>query len=177
MVIWHLFWAFCVANILGYGGGPPSIPLIQHEVVNHYGWMTNQEFGEAFAFGNALPSPIATKLGGYIGYQVAGIPGAIAGLLGTIAPSAIAMIVLLRFLTLFKTAPQVKAMTQAIRPIVAVLMGILAYGFFRDAFVGSGGILHTILLAGLSYLFMERIKVHPALVISSSLLYGAVFLS
>ncbi|GEN33421.1 MULTISPECIES: chromate transporter [Aneurinibacillus] len=177
MVLWHLFWAFCVANILGYGGGPPSIPLIQNEVVNHYGWMTNQEFGEAFAFGNALPSPIATKLGGYIGYQVAGVPGAIAALLGTIAPSAIAMIVLLRFLTLFKTAPQVKAMTQGIRPIVAVLMGLLAYEFFRDAVIGPAGILHTILLAGLSYLFMERIKVHPALVISSSLLYGAVFLS
>ncbi|WP_047154210.1 chromate transporter [Aneurinibacillus tyrosinisolvens] len=177
MVLWQLFWAFFVANILGYGGGPPSIPLIQNEVVNHYGWMTNQEFGEAFAFGNALPSPIATKLGGYIGYQVAGVPGALAALLGTIAPSAVAMVVLLRFLTLFKTAPQVKAMTQAIRPIVAVLMGILAYQFFSSAIMGNAGILHTILLAGLSYLFMERIKVHPAIIIGSSLLYGAVFLS
>lgn len=33
----HLFWGFFVANLLGYGGGPSSIPLMQEEIVNHYG--------------------------------------------------------------------------------------------------------------------------------------------
>ncbi|ERM17237.1 hypothetical protein P615_21915 [Brevibacillus laterosporus PE36] len=36
MIYLQIFWAFFITNILGYGGGPPSIPLIQNEVVTHY---------------------------------------------------------------------------------------------------------------------------------------------
>ena len=34
MMYWDIFWSFFIANILGYGGGPATIPLIQNEVVN-----------------------------------------------------------------------------------------------------------------------------------------------
>lgn len=175
MTYLHIFWAFFISNILGYGGGPPSIPLIQNEVVNHYEWMTVEEFGETLAIANALPSPINTKLGGYIGYQVGGIPGAIIGLVATIAPSAIAMVLLLGLMNTFRRAPQVKAMTQSIRPIVAVLLGVLAIQFFMSAIEGSGW-LHTIIIGGLAYFFMERIKVNPAIVIGGSMIYGMLFI-
>jgi chromate transporter len=33
MIYWHLFLAFFISGILGYGGGPASIPLVEHEVV------------------------------------------------------------------------------------------------------------------------------------------------
>ena len=52
------------------------IPLIQEEVVNAQAWLTQDEFVDAFAFGNSLPGPIATKIAGYVGYQVAGVGGA-----------------------------------------------------------------------------------------------------
>jgi chromate transporter len=171
----ELFWAFFVANILGYGGGPPSIPLIQNEVVDHYHWLTVKEFGEILAVANALPSPIATKLAGYIGYQVAGVPGAIVALLGTVAPTAIAMILLLRFLDVFRNAPQVKAMTQSVRPIVTVLLGIMTYEFFLGAVEGMGW-MHTGILTAASFLLLEKWKLHPALVIAASMGYGIVFI-
>lgn len=175
MVYLQLFWAFFVANILGYGGGPPSIPLIQNEVVNHYGWMSLKEFGEVLALGNALPSPINTKMAGYIGYQVGGVLGATVALIATIVPSAIAMIVLLGFMNVFRNAPQVKAMTQSIRPIVAVLLGVLAIQFFSNA-VGGIGVFHTIILGAAAYLLLERIKIHPAIVIAASMVYGVIFI-
>lgn len=175
MIYLDIFLAFFVPNILGYGGGPPIIPLLQEEVVNHYQWLTFEEFGEIFALGNALPSPIATKLAGYIGYQVAGIPGAAVALIATIAPTAIAMVVLFKFLNIFKSAPQVKAMTNIVRPIVAVLLGILAYEFFFSAYE-SAGLLQTILLAAIGFLALEKWKVHPGLVVGLSLCYGAFIL-
>ncbi|MCK9910318.1 chromate transporter, partial [Microbacteriaceae bacterium K1510] len=116
------------------------------EVVNHYHWMTVKEFGEVLALANALPSPIATKLGGYIGYQIASVPGAIVALLATVAPTAIAMILLLGFMNFFRNAPQVKAMTQSVRPIVAVLLGVLTYEFIVGSIEGIGW-LHTLILA------------------------------
>ncbi|HUC94357.1 MAG TPA: chromate transporter [Paenibacillus sp.] len=171
----ELFWAFFISNLLGYGGGPPIIPLLQAEVVDGYRWMTLEQFGDVLALGNALPSPIATKLAGYIGYQVAGAPGALIGLFATIVPTAAAMIALFKFIDVFKTSPQVTAMTKIVRPIVAVLMGMLAWQFLSSAYY-SAGIWQTALLTAASLIGLERFKLHPALVIGAAMAYGAFFL-
>ncbi|WMN88503.1 chromate transporter [Vibrio parahaemolyticus] len=71
-----IFFAFFIPNIVGYGGGPAIIPLIEAQVVGQYGWMNASQFAEVLALGNALPSPIATKMAGYIGYEVGGTIGA-----------------------------------------------------------------------------------------------------
>lgn len=175
MIYLQIFWAFFITNILGYGGGPPSIPLIQNEVVNTYGWMSNQQFGEVLAIANALPSPISTKLAGYIGYEVAGWLGATVGIIATVAPTAIAMVVLLGFVNLFRDAPQVKAMTQSVRPVVAVLSGIMAYQFLQGSMEQIGW-LHTLILVILSFILLEWKKIHPAIVIAGAMIYGLVIL-
>ena len=84
----QLFLAFFFPNIIGYGGGPATIPLIEHEVVEKYGWMTKSEFSEVLALGNALPGPIATKMAAYIGYDVAGVFGAAIALFATVGAEA-----------------------------------------------------------------------------------------
>lgn len=176
MIYWEIFWAFLIANLLGYGGGPAIIPLIQNEVVNHYKWMTLSEFGDVLAIGNALPGPIATKMAGFIGYEAGGVLGAVLALAATILPSAIAVIVLFKFVNLFKGSPKVKLMTKSVQPIIAVLLAVMAYQFFMSAFEGSG-IFHVLLLAAASYLTLNKLKVHPSIVIVCALFYGGVFLS
>jgi chromate transporter len=176
MTLLEIFWAFFVPNILGYGGGPPIIPLLQEEVVNHYKWLGMEQFGSVLALGNALPSPIATKLGGYIGFQIGGVSGAIVALIATIVPTGIAMIILFKFLSYFKTSPQVAAMTQIVRPIVAVLLGILAFQFFQSAYVSSG-IWQTAGLTAVSYIALEMKKIHPGIVVAVAMIYGAFVLS
>ncbi|USY53603.1 chromate transporter [Bacillus sp. 1780r2a1] len=176
MIYWQLFMAFFVSNILGYGGGPASIPLIQKEVVDRYGWLTVNEFSEMLAIGNALPGPIATKMAGFIGYQEAGILGAFVSLLATIAPSVILLVVLLRILYKYKDSPNVKKMTNFIRPVIAVLLGVMAYDFFSSSYVDSG-IWQTLFLIIASFVLMEKLRVHPAIVIVGALAYGAIFLA
>lgn len=176
MIYWHIFLAFFIPGILGYGGGPASIPLIEQEVVGRYAWLTTKEFGEVLAIGNALPGPIATKMAGYIGYEVAGIPGALVALLATIAPSLLLMIFLLGILYKFKDSPKVQRMTAYVRPVIAVLLGVLTYQFFSQSFIESG-VWHSIFLIAASYFLLEKRKIHPAFVIGGSLIYGAIFLS
>ncbi|MFS8580046.1 MAG: chromate transporter, partial [Novibacillus thermophilus] len=115
MIYWHIFSAFFIANILGYGGGPATIPLVQREVVNRYGWMNTEEFGEVLALGNALPGPIATKMAGYIGFEQAGLLGAVVALFATVAPSLMIMIAFLQILHRFKDSPKVQRMSLWIR--------------------------------------------------------------
>lgn len=176
MIYLHIFWAFFIANLLGYGGGPATIPLIQNEVVNHYQWMSLSEFGDVLAIGNALPGPIATKMGGYIGYEVGGILGAIVALIATILPSSLAVILLFKFVNLFKGSPKVSLMTKSVQPIIAILLAVMAYQFFLTAYENSG-VLHLLLLAAASYFALSKIKMHPSLVIVCALVYGGVFLS
>jgi chromate transporter len=176
IIYWKLFLAFFIPGIVGYGGGPASIPLIENEVVDRYEWMTVEEFGELLALGNTLPGPIATKMAGYVGYEMGGFFGAFIALFATIAPSLIIMVFLLGLLYKFKDSPKVKRMTALIRPTIAVLLGVLAYQFFSTSWVSSG-VLQTLFLIGISFLLLEKWKVHPAYVIVGSLMYGAVILS
>ncbi|MBP1970741.1 chromate transporter [Virgibacillus natechei] len=172
---WEIFVAFFIPGILGYGGGPASIPLVENEVVDRYGWMTVQEFSEVLALSNSLPGPIATKMAGYIGYEVGGVLGSFIGVFAAVAPSLIIMILLLGFLLKYKDSPKVKRLTLYIRPVIAILLGVMAWRFFQESYVDIG-IWQTALIAVASYLLMERLKFHPAFVIIGAFVYGGFFL-
>lgn len=175
MIYWHIFLAFFIPGILGYGGGPASIPLVENEVVGHYGWMNVSEFSEVLALGNSLPGPIATKMAGYIGYDQGGILGSVIGVFATVAPSLLLMIVLLGILYRYKESPKVKRMTNYIRPTIAVLLGVMTFNFFFTSYIDSG-LMQTLIIIVMSFLLLEKLKVHPAYVIIASLVYGGVFL-
>lgn len=117
-----LFVAFSRANILGYGGGPSIIPLVRAEVVRHYEWMTMAEFTDALAMGYALPGPIATKMAAVVGYHVSGVPGAIAALIGTILPTAVLVLILFLFFSIYQDNPVVVSILRGIRPVVLALL-------------------------------------------------------
>ncbi|MCL2405683.1 MAG: chromate transporter [Defluviitaleaceae bacterium] len=175
MIYLQIFWVFFISNILGYGGGPSIVPLIQHEVVAVYGWFTAAEFAEIFAMGNALPGPIAPKIAAYIGFNQAGVLGAMVGVVATVAPSALLMVVLMGVLTRYKDSPQVKRLTRFIRPTIAVLMLDIA---LRSLVLGweGVGVLHMFILAGASLFLLLKIKAHPGFVVLGALVYGVLFL-
>lgn len=175
MIYWDLFWAFFVANILGYGGGPASIPLTQQQVVDHYGWMTNSEFVDMLAVANALPGPIATKIAAYAGYQEAGWLGLTSAMIGTVAPSAIAIIVLLKILNHFKSSPIVKGMTMMVQPVISVMMIQLTWQF-SDVSFDSIGVWQSLFIGLTALVGMVWLKIHPAILIVAAFIYGGVVL-
>lgn len=176
IVYWQIFKANFIANMLGYGGGPATIPLLEHEVVDTYHWYTTQEFSEIVALGNGLPGPIATKLAAQIGFDLGGTLGAFIALFATIAPTMILMLILLGVLMKFKHSPIVIRLTLYVRPAIAVLLGVMTYNFFFNA-SENAGITHTAIIAGASFLFLEKCKVNPVYVVLGALMYGGIFLS
>lgn len=166
--LWDLLIAFARASNLGFGGGPAVIPLIKIEVVERYQWMTNSEFTDALAVGNALPGPIATKLAGYVGYQEAGWLGAIVANIGVILPTALAVILLARFLMKYANSPVLKGMLKGVRPVVVVLIAQTAF----DMGVGSFPNLTTWGIALATVVAVFRFKLHPALMIIVSMGFG-----
>lgn len=166
-----IFVGFFRAGMLGYGGGPSSIPLIRKEVVDTYEWMTDDEFGDVLALGNTLPGPIAPKMAGYIGYRVAGIVGLFTAIMATIVPSVLLMIILIGFLSSFRDSPSVQGMTQAVTPVVGVMLGVLAYDFFKQSRKGLG-IVWAIVLCVVSLVGMQFVGLHPAIIIVVLMAFG-----
>ena len=167
-----ILWSFLKIGAVGYGGGPAMIPLFQAEVVERHGWMTEPQFLDALAAGNALPGPISTKMALYIGYQVGGIPGAAAGLLGVLLPSTILILALSGFLLKHSDEPRVAGALKAVRPVV---VGMLAYVVIDMAPASvdgwmAGGL--AVLAVGLLFL-----KVHPAWLIVGAAVIGALTLA
>lgn len=175
MKYWHIFLAFFIPGILGYGGGPASIPLVENEVVRRYEWMSVQEFSEMLALANSLPGPIATKLAGYIGFVEGGPLGAVIGVFAAVAPSLIIMILLLGVLYKYKDSPKVQRLTLYVRPVIAILLGVMAWRFFQTSFEGIG-LWQVLLITVSSFLLIERMRIHPAIVIGITLVYGAFLL-
>lgn len=171
MVWWQLFLAFARVGILGYGGGPSSIPLVEMEVVDNYRWMTTEEFADVLAMGNALPGPIATKMAGYIGYKVGGPLGAVAALAGVVMPSLVAMLVLYHLLGVFRAVPWVQGMIRAVKPVVVVLLLLLVWDMVPSSFASWKGVA----VAAASLVLIQFAHVHPALVIVGALAAGALF--
>jgi len=169
----RLFLAFFRVGMLGYGGGPSSIPLVHKEVVEKYKWMDDDEFADILALGNTLPGPIATKMAGYIGYRVAGILGMINAVLATIVPTIILMIVLLTFMASFKDQPWVMGMTKAVVPVVGVMLASLTWDFFKKSKSTLGLVTAIIFIIG-SLLLLEVLHVHPAFLIAGLLIAAIV---
>src|ERR1700689_4195394 len=71
---------------LSFGGGFVIIPLMQHDVVNVFHWMTGAQFLNAVALGQATPGPVVLTIA-VVGYAVAGVGGALLATLMAFAPS------------------------------------------------------------------------------------------
>lgn len=169
----HIFMAFFRVGMLGFGGGPAAIPLVQKEVVEKYKWMNNEDFGDILALGNALPGPIAPKLAGYIGYRVGGIWGLLNGILASCVPTILLMILLLTSLNAYKDQTWVTGMTAAVVPVVAVMLLTMTVEFLKKSGSSSMGWLWTIVFVLLGLVFMQLLNVHPAIIIIS-LIIGAL---
>ena len=118
----QIFIAFVKPGLFTFGGGPSTIPLIQEEVVENYGWLTIQEFTDALALGNSLPGPIATKMAALVGYKAGGWLGALIGIIAIVTPTALAIIFLIKIYLNYKDAKWLKGMMRGVRPVVVVLV-------------------------------------------------------
>lgn len=169
--LWDLIVGFGRAGLLGYGGGPSSIPLVENEAVNNFGWLTREEFGEILAMGNALPGPIATKMAGYIGYKVAGVMGAVAAVAATVVPTILIMVLLVVPLLKYKDVPFIKGMISGVKPVIFVMLAMLAFDFSKFAFAGT----LSFGIAVVSFAAIYYFQINPGWVVLAALLTGGFF--
>jgi chromate transporter len=81
-----LAWVAFKVGALSYGGGFVIVPLMQHDAVHRYHWMTNAEFLNGVALGQITPGPVVHTVA-VVGYAAAGVGGGLLAALVAFAPS------------------------------------------------------------------------------------------
>jgi chromate transporter len=169
MIYWHLFLAFFRIGIFGYGGGPTMIPLFYTECVKKYKWVTEEEFTDNLALGNALPGPIATKMAAFVGYRVKGWKGALVANCAVVLPVLLVMIALLQVIYQVKDAPAVRGMILSIQPVIAVMTAVLTYEFLQKGWKDAKRKSGVAAMLGLSIVVLLLFDLHPGILVALAL--------
>jgi chromate transporter len=86
-----LAWVALKVGALSYGGGFVIVPLMQHDVVHVYHWMTGTQFLGAVALGQVTPGPV-TQTVAVVGYAEGGVAGGLLAAAVAFAPSFVFVI-------------------------------------------------------------------------------------
>lgn len=174
MVWMELFWTFLKIGFVSFGGGYAMIPVIEREVSSH-GWMTTQQFTNVIAVAGMSPGPIGTNSAIFVGYQTAGLGGAIAAMIGMVLPSLIIVIGVATFFYRIHGNRWVKYAFYGLRPIITglIIYGAIRFGISNGVIAAvSPGMLIAVAIFAASLFALLRLKLHPFYVIVLSGLVG-----
>jgi chromate transporter len=128
---------FLTVGTLSFGGGLSMIAFIQEQVVNQYHWLTQREFIDGLALGQVTPGPIL-MVSAYVGYKMAGVPGAMVAYAAIFLPAFVLMLGILpvfeRVRRLQWTKAAVKGISPAVIGVLLVTLGQMAPHAVSDAF-------------------------------------------
>jgi chromate transporter len=121
-IYFKLFAVFFRVGLFTIGGGYAMLPMLRKEVVEKYGWATDEEMLDYFAIGQSTPGIIAINTSTFIGFKKAGVLGAIMSTLGMVTPSWIIIISIAKFFDAFADNQYVASAFMGIRVVVVVLI-------------------------------------------------------
>ncbi len=84
--LWLLFLVFLKVGALLFGSGYVLLAFLRADLVQHYGWLSEGRLIDAIAVGQVTPCPVFTTAT-FIGYVLAGVPGAVVATVGIFLPS------------------------------------------------------------------------------------------
>jgi chromate transporter len=190
VLLWKIFILYSRVALFSWGGGPASLALMQRETTaalwippgatEAVPWTTPLEFSDAVALGNALPGPVAPQVSAYVGYKMAGVPGAVAAAAGTVLPTTILMLLMIVYFFKIKDSILIQSMLRAVRPVVVGLLlwtaydmaytvfGVNKLGFTGSVMAGWDKALFVVVAFGL----LTLTKINPAFVIFGAAALG-----
>lgn len=117
-----LFGIFFNLSLVTLGGGLAMLPAIRTEFVEKRKWLTDEEMVDTVATMQSMPGIIACNMGVLLGYRMAGIPGALAAVLGSVLPPFIAIVALAELVVRLREYPAVSHLFLGVRAAICALI-------------------------------------------------------
>ena len=165
-ILIKLMVAFMKIGLFTFGGGMAMLPMIRKEIVEHYGWSTDEEVMDIFAIGQCTPGIIAVNTATFIGYKLKGVWGAIFATVGVILPNIVLIFIISAFLYKYRTNIYVVHAFNGIMAVVAALIFSAVIKMFKTGVKDIWGIC----LFALAFVFAAFTKFSPVCMV----IFGAV---
>jgi chromate transporter len=160
---------FALLSLFAIGGANAAIPEMHRLAVEVEHWMTDQQFTDLFAIAQVTPGPnvIITTL---IGYQVAGIAGALVATVAMCGPTCIATFYIARVWDRFRDAPLRMAIQAGLVPLSVGLLAASAFILARTTDTTWVAVALTVATAAIGYFT----KINPLWVFAAAAVLGGI---
>ena len=182
----RLYWEFFKTGLFAVGGGMATLPFLK-DIGASTGWFTQTDLMNMLAVSESTPGPVGINMATYVGYTVAGVPGAIIATIGEVTPSIVVILIVAAMLAKFRDSRFVADAFYGLRPASAGLIAAAGFSVVmlalvrEDAFKASGNILDLfswkgLALAAVIWVLTNLVKktkdLHPIFFIAASAVVG-----
>jgi chromate transporter len=153
----QLFLFFLKVGSVLFGSGYVLLAFLRADLVERWGWLTDQQLIDAIAVGQVTPGPVFTTAT-FIGYVVAGVPGAVAATVGIFLPAFVFVAISHPFIPLLRRSPWAGAFLDGLNIASLALMAAVTWRLGRAALVDP----LTVSLAVAAGVLLVRFRVNSA---------------
>lgn len=166
----ELYLAFVKIGAFTFGGGLAMMPIMQRELIEKRGWLSEEELIDYFAIGQSTPGIIAVNVATFVGYKRLGVLGGIIGTIGVVTPSWVIIMLLAGAISSVDKYPLAQKALRGINVAVAALLTSVIVKFSKKTIKNVWNALFMLLSFALIYFF----KVQSVWIIISSLIIGSL---
>ncbi len=142
-------------DLMAFGGGFASVPIMYHEVVEVNGWMPGGVFMNGIILGQVTPGPIVITAT-FIGYLLAGLLGAVIASICIFLPSFLIVIGVAPFYGRLAASPVFKGVIQA---VLCSFVGLLVSVAFRFGLQVHWDAIHVLLAVGALVALLRKVDI------------------
>jgi chromate transporter len=164
-----LFLSFLKIGALLYGGGYVLLAFLRGDFVDAYGWITNQQLLDAVAVGQFTPGPLFTTAT-FVGYLIAGFPGAVVATVGIFLPSFIFVAITNPLIPKMRQSKLFSAFLDGVNAAAVGLMAAVTVELGVDALIDP----LTIGLAAAALVLLIRFKINATWLIVAGGVIGLI---
>ena len=165
-----LYLTFVKIGAFTFGGGLAMMPIMQRELIEKRGWLTEEELIDYFAIGQSTPGIIAVNVATFVGYKKLGIFGGIIATLGVVTPSWVIIMLLAGAISSVDKYPLAQKALRGINVAVAALLTSVIVKFSKKTIKNVWNALFMLLAFALIYFF----KVQSVWIIIAALITGSL---
>ena len=166
----ELYLAFVKIGAFTFGGGLAMMPIMQRELIEKRGWLTDEELIDYFAIGQSTPGIIAVNVATFVGYKRLGVLGGIIGTLGVVTPSWVIIMILAGAISSVDKYPVAQKALKGINVAVAALLTSVIVKFSKKTIKSVWNAVLMLTAFALIYFF----KVQSVWIIIASLVIGCL---
>lgn len=165
-----LFLFFLKVGAVLFGSGYVLIAFLRADLVERYGWLTEQQLLDAVAVGQVTPGPVFTTAT-FIGYVLGGPAGAAVATAGIFLPAFLFVAASAPLIPRLRRSKTAVGFLDGVNVASVALMGVVTVELVPSAVVDLG----TGLIASLAAVLLLGFRVNSTWVISGAALFGYFF--